>query len=336
MPKKSNNFDSQNILPIIQKMPEHFLQGFFDNPNSDSIKFKFRKLFFGGMGGSALPVNLLQLLLKKIPNNTDFSLSLTRDYCWEKVPDNKSSVILISYSGETEETLSLLKQVQKTTGQIIILAKTGTLLRLAKKNGWQHVEIPDFVQPRFACSFILGSLLKIFYNSKLIKLSPEKVRASIQELSAEMTSIEAVSLEIAKTLKTRYPLIYTDKSWRYLAEAWKINFNENAKIPAFYNIIPEMCHNELVGFSAKKQKIKIILLVDPQQNARNKKRFQVIKELLSPFFPVLIIEIPTKDPVATLISLLRMGTLISYHLAIIRKTDPAPVNLVEKFKKLLA
>ena len=114
---------------------------------------------------------------------------------------------------------------------------------------------------------------------------------------------------------------------------WKINFNENSKIQSFWNAIPEMNHNEMVGFTNKLAEYKIIILKNKNDNPRIQRRMQTMTEVLD--IETEIIDMTGQTTIEELINILSLGLWTSYYLALLSEIDPTPVELVEKFKKLL-
>ena len=154
-----------------------------------------------------------------------------------------------------------------------------------------------------------------------------------------MKSIKQISEEVAKKLVNKVPLVYASNKFKCLARIWKIKFNENSKIPAFYNYFPELNHNEMVGFTQinkKNNAFHVIILRDKNDHLRSLKRMKFFANLMkTKGIEVDFIEIKNGDLLFKIFSTLLLGDWVSYYLALEYKVDPTPVKIVEEFKKKL-
>jgi len=330
----SKKFDSQNLHAIIKGLPQQFLDGY----NSTDIKIPTdtKKILFCGMGGSALPANLLKTYLSTAKIDFHASIKINRDYVLPKATDKTWCGFFNSYSGNTEEIIACLKEAEKRgLKNIVVLAHTGELKKIAAKKKYAFIQIPDAKQPRMAYGFYVGALLKVLVNSNLIKLDEKAFIKDIQRAQSVVSSLEKKAQTLAKAAKDKVVLVYTTNKWKYTAMVWKINFNENAKTQSFWNVFPEMNHNEMVGFTHLLTKYKTFIITDPDEHSRNIKRVQIFTKLLGKKLNVQNIEMLTGSALYKLVTTLQLGLWTSYYLALLYKIDPAPVDLVEKFKKLM-
>jgi len=332
MKNKKQNFDSENIFAIIQDLPNQLIDSFA----STKIKIKSPKIFVGAMGGSAFPVDLLTTLFTEWNACENLKITIARDYQLPKEIDSSYSGIFISYSGNTEETLALLKQAQKKKLQdLILISHGGEIAKIAKDKGYSYLNIPDYQQPRFSFGYILGSLAKILCNSKMLDLPENKITKSLEKIKKDFASVDVISQELASQLKNRLPLIYTTEKWRHVAKVIKIFFNENAKIPAFYNVFPEMNHNEMVGFENPGAEFAALLLNDPADYPQNQKRMSIFSQITKNKIKNILIQMSGNDDFEKMFNILELGLLTAYHHAINRQINPAPVKMVENFKELM-
>ena len=334
MQELRQQFDSQNLYEIIKNLPQQFLDGF--NLTDVSIKADTKKIVFCGMGGSALPANLLKTFLSVSQSKFNIPIKINRDYSLPHLVDENWCGFFSSYSGNTEETLSALRNAEeKGLKEIVILAHGGELKRIAEEKGYKLIEIPDTKQPRMAYGFYIGALLKVFVNSGLLELNLEEFTSDIKKALTANDEIEAQSQKLAKATQNKISLVYTSNIWKYVAMVWKINFNENAKTQSFWNILPEMNHNEMVGFTNMVGTYKTFVIKDPDEHERVLKRIDIFEKLLGKELDIEIIEMKAGSPLYKMITALMLGLWTSYNLAILNKIDPAPVDMVENFKELM-
>jgi glucose/mannose-6-phosphate isomerase len=332
MPSSNNDFDKENMREVISLLPNQFTQAF------EEIKIKLssdtKKIVFCGMGGSALPANLLKTFLSVTESNFNLPITINRDYTLPKQVDETWCGIFSSYSGNTEETLSGLVEAEKRgLKQIVVLAHSGKLKQLAQEKNYLLIEIPNTLQPRMSYGFVVGALLKLFSNSGLLQLDLSEINKAVEICLDLNLKLETQGKFLAETIKGKIPVIYASNAWKYVAMVWKINFNENAKTQSFWNCFPELNHNEMVGYTNPIAPYKIIILKDSSDHERTQKRMDVFKQVLGDKIDIEIIPMTGETPFSKMLSTLLLGQWTSYHLALLYEIDPAPVDLVEEFKK---
>ena len=163
MDQLRNKFDKENLFEVIENLPSQFTTAFEEV--DVKIESDTKKIVFSGIGGSALPANILKTYLSKT-DNLNFYLKINRDYGLPNLIDKDWCGFFDSYSGNTEETLSARAEAeQRGLKQIVVLAHGGKLEEIAKEKGYLFVKIPETSQPRMAYGFVVGAMLKILSNS---------------------------------------------------------------------------------------------------------------------------------------------------------------------------
>jgi len=320
---------------MIKSVPDQIIQS-IDQTNI-KIPKTTKKIIICGMGGSALPGSLLKAFLHNLKTTPEFQVFVHRDYDLPKITITKDTCLFfISYSGNTEETLSGIKlALRKKIKNINVLCAGGKLFEIAKKNKIPYLHIPRGIQPRMALGYFVSALIKILADSGLIKYNLSNLNQAAKKLKTNQTKFQNTGRQLAKKLKNKIPLIYTTNEWKALAYVWKINFNENAKTPAFSNFFPELNHNEMTGFTNLNGKYYIMVLQDSYTHPSNKKRIAIFKKILQNRINVSIINIYPGETFFKMFSAILIANWASYYLALSYNIDPTPVPLVEKFKKLL-
>lgn len=246
------------------------------------------------MGNSHLAADLLKIWRSNLP------LVVHKNYGLPEVPDEilkNSLVIAISYSGNTEETLDDYDIAKKRKIPLAAISVNGELLEKARKDKIPFVQLPDTgIQPRSALGFMIKALLAIMKEKRVLGEMSKLVKTLKPE------SFERKGKELAKKLSGFIPIIYSSERNQAIAYNWKIKFNETSKIPAFYNLFPELNHNEMEGFDIKEktknlsEKFYFIFLKDEKDHPRIKKRMKILKKLFSQRkFPILEIELSGKN-----------------------------------------
>lgn len=288
-----------------------------------------------GMGGSALQGDIANMYLED--KKSDISLHIHSDYGLPYFTDKNHLIICASYSGNTEETISAFEEARKRNLKIAAVASGGKLVELCKLYKIPIAIIPAGYQPRMALGFQFAALVKILENCGfLLKNKTDSGLISL-ESALKPAELENQGKKLSKNLKNKIPIIYASRKFKYLARIWKIKFNENSKIPAFYNYFPELNHNELVGFENNACPISIIILRDNSDNPRTKKRMELTADILKKRgINVDIIEIVGKNTINKFFSNILVADWASYYLALEYGVDPTPVKLNDEFKKRLA
>jgi glucose/mannose-6-phosphate isomerase len=321
---------------------KNFPQQFAFKPKIDGLsapqikKFaKYKKFIVAGMGGSRLAAELLKI------SNPTLPVLIWNTYGLPPLPAEelkKNLLILCSYSGNTEEVLDVFKAAKKKKLSLAVVAANGELLNLAKKIKIPYVQIPmTGLQPRMATGFMLKALLKIMGEEKSLEQLGKLVK-TLDSLKGEDQG-----RELAETLKNKIPLIYASFANRALAENWKIKFNETGKIPAFYNVFPELNHNGMNGFDARpltkglSANFQVIILKDSSDHPRIQKRMEILAKLYqSNGIPVKIITlVKTSNIFYKIFSCLILADFTAYYLAKYYQVEPNEVPMVEEFKKLI-
>ncbi|MFA5173070.1 MAG: bifunctional phosphoglucose/phosphomannose isomerase [Candidatus Paceibacterota bacterium] len=288
--------------------------------NSENLKGA-DKFIVAGMGGSHLSAGFIKIAAPKL------DLLIHRDYGLPRVPDyflNDSLIICSSYSGETEETLDVFNESLKKGLNLAVVSSGGQLLRLALENKIPFVKIPAGFPPRLALGFSLKALLK------LIGLKKEEEEVSSLSSKFRPESFIKDGEKFAEFISGKIPVVYSSLLNFPLAYAWKIKFNETAKIPAFANYFPELNHNEMEGFSSGLNKFAFIFLSSSRDSAMIKKRMAVTSEI---FKSVLVNESKGDNVFEEIFSSLLIAGWASLSIAKSSGVNPLSTPLIDSFKQ---
>ncbi len=327
----NNKIDKENMRNIIIKSAEQLKEGLKLAKNI-KIEGNFTNIIICGMGGSALSAYLVDTLLIK----TTLPIYIHQDYNLPLQTNQNSLIICISYSGNTEETISALGEALKKNIKTVAISTGGKITSICQQNNIPLVIIPTGIQPRCATGYIFSALAQILINLKIIEdIAPQIIETST-ELKKTMIYLEKEGKELAKKLFKKTPIIYASNKFKEIARILKIKFNENSKIPAFYNYFPELNHNEMVGYTKAKKDFFVIIIQDSDDHPRILKRMQLTAKLISQKgIKTEIINIKAGSMLFKIFSTLLLGDWASYYLALEYKVDPTPVKIVEEFKKLM-
>jgi len=320
-------------MNIMEKAIKDFLKQFAYEPeivNADKLS-TYSKYILVGMGGSGLSGKLLNT------SNPEIDLQVHSDYGLPKSIGKDTLVICSSYSGDTEEVVSALKEAQKKGIPVAVLARGGKLIDMAEKDGLPYVQFPDTkIQPRTATGFSFRGLLKILGREDILKET-----GALKDIIL-VEELEDAGKALAKTLFEKVPVICSSTSNLSLAYIFKIKFNETSKVPAFYNVFPELNHNEISGFDSVDatkelyQSFHFIFLKDENDNPQIQKRMEVLEGLYEDRgFGVELVALQGNDVYERMFSAVLLADWTAYYLSKLYGTEPNEVAMQEEFKKLI-
>jgi len=306
------------------------------------LEGNFKSITISGMGGSALPGNVLRVFTNNVLQNSEkkrLPIFHCQSYTLPPEAYENSLNFICSYSGNTEETISAFQEALKNNLSCVGISNGGKVEKMCKENRVPHIKVPypyENFQPRMATGYFVFAIFQILINLKLIDDVSDDILATANNLKERIVEMENEGKQLAKKLVGKTPIIYTTTKFKSLAMIWKIKINENAKIPAFWNYFPELNHNEMVGFTNPQAKFFFVLLRDKKAHSQILKRFKITKELMKKKgMKVEIIDMQGDNILEKMFSTLYLGDWVSYYLAFEYGQDPTPVDMVEEFKKLI-
>ena len=288
-----------------------------------------------GMGGSALPGDILAVIKEDIFVHKSYGLPAQAG--------NKSLIICISYSGNTEETLSAFSETVSRKLPAIAITSGGKLAELCQRNKVPLAIIPPpFIPPRLALGTQFAALLQILINHNLL---PESYTKEILKIGKNLSpkSLENQGKRLSKKIFEKIPIIYTSKRFRKIGLIWKNSLNETAKILAIFNYFPELSHNETVCFwkinerQISNKKLLVLILRDRQDHSRILTQMKISKDIINKEgVNVEFIDIKGKTVLEKIFSTAILGFWTSYYLALLYNTDPTPVKTIDELKQRLS
>lgn len=335
-----NKIDKENLYEVIKNIPDQLIDG-LEIAKDVKVEGKFKAIEISGMGGSALPGNLLWIylhdLFRQNPSaNHRFGVYQNRFYTLPPEAFDNCLNIISSYSGNTEETISSFEEALKNNLPCVGIAAGGKVLELCEKNNTPYVKMPPGVQPRMATGYNLAAVFQILVNSGMIEDKRKEFEGAANKLKENEREFREQGEKIAGELAGKTPVIYGSTKFKSLAMIWKIMINENAKTPAFWNFFPELNHNEMVGFTKLQGKFHLIILRDQKDHPGNLKRIKVTSDILKNYdVDSTIVDMPEGDMLYRIFATLQIGCWTSYYLALKYEIDPTPVEMVEELKEKL-
>lgn len=313
---------------------------------SGKVKIKYRRpktIIVAGMGGSAIGGELLKDWAK---DSVRTPIDVCRDYSLPAYADENTLLFATSYSGETEETLSVFLEALKRKCMTITISSGGTLQRFAQELDVPHLLVPSGMAPRATLPYLFiplpRVLQKIGIAPSMQKEYSETVRILKQigeENSPETPSANNPSKTLASEIQGTIPTIYGFGFYRAVAQRFKTQINENSKNPAKWEYLPELNHNEIVGWEEAKEFAKyfsVIFIRDKAEPREIKLRIETTRELISRTLTGLFeVWSKGKSKLARMTSVICTGDFTSVYLAVLRGIDPTPVRSIDFLKRRL-
>ncbi len=320
---------------VITRSPEQLVAGLAAAAAHTTLPDgPFDTVLLAGMGGSWMAGHLVaDAGLATIPIN------IHRSYGLPAMPP-RTLVIVSSFSGNTEEALSAYDAARAAGASVIGIAADGELARRCANDRVPFVKIPadpPTMQPRSATGYGIGILVQLLTRMHLAQPDAEgTVRSASTFLTMFMGTARDRGEALAPALVQSTPVIYASQAYGTVAHLWKIKVNENAKTPAFWNVFPELNHNEMVGWTSAHGPFHVVVLKDPDDDPQIQRRMEMTLQLLRDRgIPGSIIPIEGGSRLERMLASLLTGDWFSTRLALELGTDPSPVAMVEDLKKQL-
>jgi glucose/mannose-6-phosphate isomerase len=325
--------DEQKMLDKIHDLPNQLEQAWTSLWIKDVPRLEFDRILVCGMGGSGISGMLAQDLFRgsKIP------IDVWADYGLPGWVTDKTLVVAISYSGDTEETLDAAKTALELKLPVIAITRGGKLAELAKIHNFFTVLVEYESAPRVAVGWLYGLLLTLFAKLGVETLTEKQYFAALSQLKDTVNQkiFPPKAEELAMTLSNKVPVVLTSAPLGSVMRRWVTQFNENSKVFAFGALVPEFCHNTLAGLDFPiPEKLVFLYLESNFAFSRNVARKNLIEKQLSrselPFIPL---SVRADSLLSEQLLLIYFGDLLSYFLAGVYGIDPSPIEAIEKLKE---
>lgn len=314
------------MFDSINKIKEQFLW----EPEIQGEPFDFAqgkqppKVVVCGMGGSNLGSGFLEMLMP------DLEVVTHRSYGLPANAKKDDLIIISSYSGNTEEALDSFEKAMGGGFRALAISMGGELLKRAKKDGIPFIEIPEIgIEPRMALGFSLLAMLKTVGDEENLK----KAREFGENFNPE--EFEEEGRVLAEKLAGKMPIIYSSWANKAIAYAWKVKLCETAKIPAFFNVFPELNHSEMIGFlSQNTLNYSFIFLNDLQDHPRIQKRMEITRSMFEEKgYSCHLHALADSHHIAKIFNSLVLADWVSCYMAKNSGFDPEDISIIEEFKK---
>lgn len=295
----------------------------------------FDNILICGLGGSGIGGTILSNL---IGDHCSVPIISSKDYSIPGFVGENTLVIACSYSGNTEETIEALNEALMRQASIACITSGGALAAAAGDKNWPMIQVPGGIPPRAAFAFALVQLLKM---ASVLDLTGEdwedEVRKSIAYLKENGDQISANARQLAESMSSKIPVIYSSGWLAGVAVRWQQQINENSKRLAWTNVYPEMNHNELVGWRKENHDLAVVFLTSNFDHERVVRRMELTESVYSKYTPhIHHCEAVGDSLIEQALYLIHLGDWMTVHIAEINGTDSVEVDVIDWLKGELA
>jgi glucose/mannose-6-phosphate isomerase len=291
----------------------------------------FTNILIAGLGGSGIGGKIVSQL---VADDCKLPILTCNDYFLPAFVDDKTLVIACSYSGNTEETLSALEDAKRKGAAIAAVTSGGKLAEIAIAHHYPHIIIPGGNPPRSMLAYSLTSLLFLLEGFHLVSEKyTDYLLNTATFLENNRDEITTKAEEIARFFISKTPVLYADAAYEGLIVRWRQQINENAKMLCWHHVLPEMNHNELVGWAGGSEQLAVLLIRDPDDYKRNSFRMETSKEVFAKHTPhIREVFAEGENRLIKTLYLSWLGDWVSVYLADLKGVDPTEVKVIDHLK----
>lgn len=334
--------DPRGFWQLLRRLPEQLIEAWGLAEAAPLPPGPIRQVAVLGMGGSAIGGDLLRALAR---DRLPVPVEVVRGYALPAWIGPEALVVAVSYSGDTEETLSAFEAALARGAAPLVLTGGGELGRRARGRGLPLIELPAGFPPRAALAYLFLPLLRVLERVGLALLEPGELAEAAEllgalgdELGPGRPEAENPAKALARWLHDRLPVVYgTDGLSGPCAYRWKTQLEENAKVLAVAGVLPELGHNELTGWAGDPLagRCAALFLRDAGDHPRVARRIALTRAIVDRAAESREVWSRGRGRLARLLSLVATGDWVSLYLAALRGVDPWPVETIEALKRQL-
>ncbi|HAW51342.1 MAG TPA: bifunctional phosphoglucose/phosphomannose isomerase [Flavobacteriales bacterium] len=284
-----------------------------------------------GMGGSGIGGSIAAQVLT---DQLSVPVLSSKDYSIPAFVGENTLIIASSYSGNTEETLIALGKAEKKTKQIFCICSGGKIQEIANEKGYGCLVIPGGIPPRGAFGYSFPQLFKLLAINDLIDRDiSSKFTSAIALIDEKEDAVKKEAFEIASRLHNKRIIIYAQSDYEGVCIRFRQQINENSKMLCWHHVIPEMNHNELVGWREKSDKLAVVMLRNHDDFERNQSRMELCKSVMGKYCSN-INEIWSEghNKLERTLYLVHLCDWISIYIAELNGTDPVEIEVINYLK----
>lgn len=296
---------------------------------------KIENVYISGLGGSGIGGTISSEL---VFDSANVPIVVGKGYFIPEFVNENTLVIISSYSGNTEETLNALNLSLQKKAHIVAVTSGGAVLDSSLKNNFDAVLVPSGMPPRTCIGYSLVQVMNILFQLKITTKNPlPDYLSSAKLLEDENQVIIEEAKKITSFFKNKIPVIYATTSHEGIAIRWRQQINENAKMLCWHHVVPEMNHNELVGWRNENNNLAVLYLLFNDEYSRNLKRVEINSDVIKKYTSnIYSITAKGKNPIEQTMYLNAIGDWTSVFLADENGVEAVEIDVINNLKNALS
>ena len=322
---------------LIEKFPEQLRKAAeiantaIFTPSNKEIK----NVLIAGLGGSGIGGTIaseITILECKVP------ITVTKGYFVPNYVNENTLVIVSSYSGNTEETIQVMNHAFERNAHLIAVTSGGIIAERAQQKKFDSIILPGGMPPRACLGYSIVQVLNILFQLQLTKTDPlPQILSAANLLEKENATIHQEAKLISTFFKGKTPVLYSTTFHEGLAVRWRQQINENSKMLCWHHVVPEMNHNELVGWRNKNENLAVLYLLFNDEYHRNLKRIEMNKEVIQKYTSnIHTVTAKGSNEIEQTFYLNAIGDWVSYYLSIENGVEATEINVINHLKNQLS
>ncbi|MFH1791464.1 MAG: bifunctional phosphoglucose/phosphomannose isomerase [Candidatus Omnitrophota bacterium] len=339
-------FDRENMLGLLESFPSQCDKALATGKRAEvpgRYRRKYADIVFAGMGGSGIGGSIIKDYLA---GEARVPLTVVKDYTLPGFVGKNTLVFITSYSGDTEETLSVYREAVRKRADIIVTTSGGKAEKIARKNRDMLILIPGGQPPRSALGYSMLPALTVLGRMGIVADKTGPIKRMISTLRKLVegdlghTAGPNAAVGIASRIYGRLPVIYTSAHMESVALRWRGQLAENSKVLATCHVLSEMNHNEIEGWQKPPDILKkaaAVFIRDKGEGPEIMKRMAATKDIIGES-GCIVVEAGSKgsELLQRIMSAIYIGDFVSFYLSMMNGVDPTPVTRISYLKKKLA
>jgi glucose/mannose-6-phosphate isomerase len=339
--KRVSSLDKRGMLGTVESLSEHLQEGVGRGRKVTPTKCVPESILVCGLGGSAIGGDVLRAWLS---TECEIRCEVSRGYGVPRHAGRGTMAVVASYSGNTEEALSMFEEARRKTSQVVTVSSGGKLKELSESLSVPHVLVPSGLVPRASFGYMFGALLGIVERTGVASPGKQMEEASRvlssvnSECSRRVPTQDNPAKRMAHELHGLVPVFIGHGLSAPVAMRWANQMNENAKSIAFSSELPEMDHNEIMFWSEdpRSQGFAAVFLDHGLSDERMRTRLEATREMVSGRARAHVVKATGRSPLAQALSLIAVGDYVSIYSAFLRGEDPGTTASIEALKLKLS
>ena len=300
-----------------------------------AVEGKYAHVVISGLGGSGIGATIIKDISTPY---AQIPVCVNKEYSIPAFVGPQTLFIASSYSGDTEETIAATEMALEKKATVICITSGGKLARIAKEKNLDLLLIPGGSPPRANLGYSLTQLICIFSSAGLLPATAmDELKKSIPFIREQSTAIQEKAQQVAQHILGKRVIIYTDAAHEGVAVRFRQQLNENSKALCWHHVVPEMNHNELVGWTEKLDDHAVIFIRNREEHPRNSHRIEINQGIIQNYTPsVFELWAEGKNDIENTLYIIHLVDWISYYLAELKGVDIMDIRVIDFLKKKLS